>query len=304
MSIQDKTIQTSAQRRWALFKETVSEYSFSLRESAFVMLRLQGSVGVLVSMLNRLYGWQLRRYMRENDPYGDLMVLHFGGNGMQLCPFFYYRDRVSHRLYLLVFNPSCNISDAQKDRYYDTFLIVQGADAFVEQQHIFSDLSDKMMRSVPDGDSHAARHETLRHLISNRLVHTCDYFDFSRCEALRARHDACFDDERDMVCYTKGAPKSAKKSCGYAKAGLKEDYQREKQVQQIEPRELQLGLFDDMCAVSERQAGAATPIAPIRSSLLDDMPAHVVDMSRHRQLYALQEMGEKILNTLWLEMCN
>lgn len=295
---------TLEQKRRILFREMLSEYSFSLQESAFVMVHTQGSVCVFVSMLNRLYGWKLQRYTGEAGPGGPLPELTEAEQVALQCPVFYYRDRVTHRLYLLISNPACAINDTQKARQYDTVLIVQGEGAFEEQQHIFADLSVKCSREVPYGDNRALLRETLRHLICSKLVHSADYFDFSRSEESRSKQDDPGLDYLDRICLTNTSSKGNRKTSCYAKPARKEDYQREKQMQQTVVPAPQIGLFDDAEKVSERQASASSANREIRSSLMDDVPAHVVDMVRYRQLLALQDMGKAILKSLWLKMCN
>ncbi len=290
--------------KWNLFKEMASDYSFSLQESAFIMLHIQGSVSVLVSMLNRLYGWKLQRYVRGDSDQCELLAKQFGGDGLQACPCFYYRDRITHQFYLLLSNASHNINGAQRACQYDTILIVQGEDAFKEQRRIFGDLTDKASRAVAEGDVMSALHEQLRHLICNKIVLKGDYFDFSRTDEAQTMQDESDWDELEIRCYNKETKKPVKQNAGYAKPGFKADYQKEKQAQVVEIAVPQLGLFDDVATVSVRQSSVVSGGQDIRSSLMDDIPANIVDMARYRQLLALQDMSKNILKTLCEDMCN
>ncbi len=295
---------TVAQRRWNLFRETIADYSFSVQESAFIMLHTQGSVSVFVSMINRLYGWKLQRYTGDGRPAMPMAPLPPVAGAAQQCPFFYYRDRVSHLLYLLFSNPACTLNDTQKAYRYDTVLIVQGEGAFGEQQRIFADLVDKAPREVEYGDNLGRLRETLRYRICTKLVIKADYFDFSRCEEPHAKQEEACMDYLDFICLKNTSAKENRKTGGYAKPGRKEDYQKERLQQQVVVAAPQIGLFDDAETVSERQACVTAGNRDIRSSLMDGLPSHVVDMVRYRQLLALQEMGKTILNTLWSTLCN
>jgi hypothetical protein len=283
--------------RASCLKEIAMELSFSLEESAFVMLHTSAPSHVFVSMLNHLYGWHLHRYMRSDKNRRDYNVQDFGGSSTQLCPLYLYSSAISHSLYILISNPTCDIDASLKSNQYDKILILQGGDAFTKQEKIFHDLTDKSHYEVGNGDYLGCRREVLRYYMSTQLVNSGDYFDFSRCADTSTERNENIISAVDNTALNANKKIAKKSPALYANAGLKEDYQKEKQSV------YQMSLFDNPNDVGSKVAGIHKQNELPKTSMLDDVPSGMVDM-RHRQLLLkLQTTSKKILDALWVEIC-
>lgn len=284
------------------FKESMTELSFTLEESAFVMLHTKAESSVFASMMNRLYGWHLCKLNRSDKSHPDFTARDFDGVSNQLCPIYCYHNAMMHNLFVLLCNPSRDIGNTSSKCQYDKILIVQGNNAFAQQQQIYHDLTDLSHFDVDAANYKEVEHEELRYYVRKNLIVSGDYYDFSRClGASRSMDDII---RSGIVCKLSKSTikKVEQRKTTYANAGLKEDYQRETQQAEVTRAKGQLTLFGDE-ASEEAPVCTQEDLLP-KSSVTDGLPRGSIDLLRYQLLMKWRHASEKILNMLWEEMCN
>lgn len=196
---------------------SLSELSFTLNDSAFIVLNTSASYTVLVSMLNRLFLWHLS--MLRMIPF---TCRDFGSRRDGHYPVFMYNSVQCCCTYLLICDPAMGFGMGSVLDGYNAMLIVVGADAFSKQMKIYEDLTDISERICQEGDVRAREHEDLRRLVKKDLIVSCDYMSFQHCEGA----DRSMEEQITKISVTSISQRS---KTIYTKAGNVDMYRKEKE---------------------------------------------------------------------------
>lgn len=276
-------LHNKAERTMRCLHDSVAELSFTLDESAFIVLNTSASFPVLVSMLNRLYRWHLTMLRTVHFQYRD-----FGGNRDSYCPVFMHSNTLSHCAYILICDPAMGYDMGQALDGYNAMLIIAGVDAFRQQMGIFDDFTDSSERRCDDGDLRSRNREELRRLIKNELIVSCDYMSFQHCEG----SSKSVEQQITNFSVTSVSPKS---KVLYTKAGNVEVYNKEKKNNAYRHS---LNLFDPVpdYALQPVHRHFSQPKTSILSLEELEGKRHQAGLRRLREL---QEASSHILNVLY-----
>ena len=193
-------------------KQLVACRSYTLRNAGIVALRTTLYAFQCAAMLNRLYGWRLRRDM-------DFTVNDMGGHGDQLCPFFFHLDETTRLLYFLVDTPPAQGIDPTLD-IYDKLLVINGDNAYEPMRRLYDDFTQTARRDMSHADETERRQERMRVDMAKNDIIAADFIDFSRCD------DA--DHNEYGLTNIQSISLSSKSAAIYAHPGDKDQYERER----------------------------------------------------------------------------
>lgn len=272
-----------AERQMRRLHDSLSELSFTLDESAFVVLNTSASYPVLVSMLNRLFRWHLSMLRTVHFMYCD-----FGGSRDSRCPVFMYNSVRCRSTYLLICDPAMGFDMGSVLDGYNALLIVAGADAFSKQMKIYDDLTDASERTCQEGDIRARKREELRRLVKKDLIVSCDYMSFQHCKGA----DESVEKQITKISVTSISPKG---KMLYTKAGNLDVYNKEKKNNAYGHT---LSLFDP-APCNDVVPDNTMPSQPKTSILSLDGLEGKRRQAAQRRLRELQETSSHILNVLY-----
>lgn len=142
----------------------LADLSLTFSETAFLLWETHSRNYAFADWFNRLYGLELAR---QND-----LLLSDGS----LCPFFVHYDENAALLYILIDNPHSGLLADFAN--YDKIMLINGRDAFEQQQTIYNDYATHLFPPAADDLLQWRHYEQL--LAARQEVYSVHYFDYSQ----------------------------------------------------------------------------------------------------------------------------
>lgn len=149
----------------------MAELSLTFTDTAFLLWETQSPNYEFAEYINQLYNLALSR-----QP--DLQL-----SDGTTCPFFLYYDELSSLLYVLIDNPRSGIFADFAN--YDKIMLLNGRDAFDQQQVIYDDYATHHFPPAADDLLQWQHHELLQAARQN--IFSIHYFDYRQSEEVQQR---------------------------------------------------------------------------------------------------------------------
>ncbi len=149
----------------------MAELSLTFSDTAFLLWETQSPNYEFAEYINRLYNLALSRQ-------SDLQL-----SDGTTCPFFLYYDELASLLYVLIDNPRSGIFADFAN--YDKIMLLNGRDAFDQQQVIYDDYATHHFPPADDDLLQWQHHELL--LAARQNIFSIHYFDYRQSEEMQQR---------------------------------------------------------------------------------------------------------------------